>query len=200
MRNAFKFLFTIAFILISASTIYAQDLQESPEQDLEKIKSDSLKNEMLVYASWTTMSEELKRLTIIARAKSYIGKYGGQCKFFVQKTVVEPISGILLPQNYSNSADPYHLARWHYSNEVEVIYQWLGNVSSISSMKLKPGYVVQWRMKDGTPHTFIVEAIGLYTIQAIDSNFVAPTTVGRHWMELNWINQNVAAGTVYRVK
>lgn len=204
MRNALRFLFIVFFTLISFSTILAQDLQTNPEQDLSRIKSDSLKGEMLAYASWTAMSDEQKRATIINQSRNFIGTKGGQCKSFVQKIVVQPISGILLPLNYENPYDPFDRARWNYSSEVNVVYQWLGLLSSISQLKLKPGHIIQWRMSNGTrtPHTMVVEAVGLYTIQVIDSNFGTNNDeiVRRHWIDLNWIRTNVSAGTVYQVR
>lgn len=204
MRNALYILVIACFILISSPNIFAQDIQTNPEQDQSEIKSESLKAEMYVYASWNGMSDEQKRSAIIDQSRNFIGSRGGQCKYFVQKVVVQPISGILLPSNYENFYDPFDRARWNYSSEVAVVYQWLGLLSSISQLKLKNGFIIQWRMNNSarTPHTMIVEAVGLYTIQVIDSNFSTNNDeiVRRHWIDLNWIRANVSAGTVYQVR
>lgn len=97
---------------------------------------------------WSRKTQWEKDNAIVNKATSLIGQYGGQCKEWVQMSVVKPASNnhVLLPLNNPAPYDWY----WQYDTTGHAVgygtyLEWVGY-----------GDIIQMRLKNGMPHTMIV--------------------------------------------
>lgn len=115
-------------------------------------------------AVWETWTQSERNRRIIDWAGFYVGQYGGQCKTWIQLTVVPNASQghVMLPQNNPAPYDYY----WQYDPHQHAISM------SMPIESAQPGNVVQMHLRSTNgPHTAIVWSIDSLGVVFIESNY-----------------------------
>lgn len=141
--------------------------------------------------SWHYLTQSQRNWYIIDSAWQDLGKVGGQCKAWVQNVVYRASAyHVWLPPNNYSPYDYY----WQYDYNGHAIGM------SMPIEYVQPGYIIQMRLKSGTPHTAIVYNIGPYSITFIESNWFQDETVHVRTLDFSTFRSQVSAYTVYYVK
>jgi hypothetical protein len=140
-----------------------------------------------------SLNQTQRNQAIISAAWPYIGGYGGQCKTWVQDVVKAASQNhVMLPPNNPAPNDYY----WQYD------YQYHAVGMSMSIEYVKPGYIIQMKLRDGGPHTAIVYACG-GSLALIESNWLKytnPLTVHVRTIDFSTFRSQVSAYAVYYVQ
>ena len=123
-------------------------------------------------AGWHEWSQTTRNQAIVDKSYADLGKWGGQCKKWVQKVVSLASGGaVTIPGNMPDPND----YRWYSGAYV------VGMITNIRNVK--PGWIVQMKFKsNGVPHTFIVVGVTSSGMYVVESNYNKNEMVGlRFW-------------------
>jgi hypothetical protein len=110
---------------------------------------------------WHSLSQQSKNQLIVDRARQDVGQWGGQCKEWIQGTVVWQASGyhVWLPLNQPPPND----------------YMWYPDSHTVGRSALlewtQVGEIIQVRWGSGVPHTAIISGKTSTGVMLIDSNW-----------------------------
>jgi len=159
--------------------------------------------------SWSSLSDEERNKEILAKAKTWINKEGGQCKTWIQ-VVVDAASDRTshLPLNYIEAGDMYNKAKWQDSPNVEVVWQGAYHSPAGFPGSIKPGNIIQFRFlgnhnnsDDATGlHTALIKSVDSLSMTWIDSNWKGKELVRQHVFSISDWSEKIEAWTVYQVK
>ncbi len=140
-----------------------------------------------------SLNQTQRNQAIVSAAWPYIGRQGGQCKVWVQNVVYSASRNhVWLPQNASAPNDYY----WQADP------QWHAVGMSLPIEYVKPGYIIQMRLKaTNGPHTAIVYAVGR-SLALIESNFLPPggEMVHVRTIDFSTFKSQVSAYSVYYIQ
>lgn len=125
----------------------------------------------------------------------------GECKYWVDNSIIQPALGVDLPSNNNNG------------------YQWIGadnstivtsqtshldgtieDVIRSNTISVQAGDMIQmYNSEQQYPHTVIIGKIDSYGIWVFDSNYVGIHTPGYHKISFNSLN-TYDLFTIYRIK
>lgn len=138
-----------------------------------------------------SLNQTQRNQAIVSAAWPYIGQHGGQCKEWVQNVVwVASRNHVWLPLNAAAPNDYY----WQYDYN----YHAVGMNMPIENVK--PGYIIQMRMRTGIPHTAIVYAVGSTGLAFIESNWFKDEMVHVRTINFSTFRSEVANYTVYYIQ
>ena len=112
---------------------------------------------------WHSLSQQQRNQRIVDYANRDVGKWGGQCKAWVQGRVVFDASGghVWLPLNQPPPND------WMWYNDAN------GHAVGMSMPieNVQVGMIIQMKLKSGSPHTAIIAGKSSTGVTFIDSNW-----------------------------
>ena len=150
--------------------------------------------------SWSTMTQAQRNEVVLSAGEgmndSNIGRYGGQCKTWVQNIVWAASKyTVWLP---TNASDNYQWALYPGDHVVQMTPV----VGPQNPLSLQPGWILQLaRQNNAGPHTAIVVMASNSGIVLLDSNWAPPNAgiIAMHAMTWVQFNSAFARYTAYEV-
>jgi hypothetical protein len=137
--------------------------------------------------SWNSLTQTQRNDEIVNAGTPDIGKYGGECKTWVQNLVYATSKyQVWLPSTEPNNY------MWQYSNNVVGV--------NMPIQYVQVGWILQLKLKStGGPHTAIVFAVQSGGVWLLDSNWDLDGIVRLHYMTFATFNNTFSAFSAYFV-